>query len=81
MEVWRPQPHNYYSAKVCCSGFHVRAMNKYAERGFGNKEHGDCKQRKGQAEGDVGLWPAEFPRFRFASLIQVPLVRVPRREP
>lgn len=78
MEVWRHQRHSYYSAQVCCSDFHVRAMNKYADRGLVNEELGDCKRRKGLAERDVGLWPAQYPRFRFASLIEVALVRVPQ---
>lgn len=55
-------------------------MNKYANRGVGNEELGGCEQREGLAEGVVGLWPAEFPRFRFTSVIEVPSVRVPRRE-
>lgn len=55
-------------------------MNKYADRGFGNEELGDCKRSKGLAERGVGLRPAQFPRFHFASLIEVPLVRVPQRK-
>lgn len=78
MEVWRHQRHYYYTAKVYCSGFHVKAMNKYANRGVRNEEFGGCKQRKVLAERVVGLWPAEFPRFLFTSLIEVPLVRVPQ---
>lgn len=50
MEVWRLQRHNYYSAKVYCSDFHVRAMNKYANRGVGKEKLGGCKQRKRLAE-------------------------------
>ena len=80
MEVWRHQRHNYYSAKVYCSDFHVRAMNRYATRGDGNEALGGCKQREGLAGRVVGLWPAEFPRFLFTSLIEVPLVRVPQGE-
>lgn len=53
-------------------------MNKYADRGVGNEELGDCKHREGLAGGVVGVSPAEFPRFLFASLIEVPLVRVPQ---
>lgn len=53
-------------------------MNKYANRRVGKEELGDCKQRKGLAGRVVGLWPAEFPRFLFTSLIEVPLVRVPQ---
>lgn len=49
----------------------MRAMNKYANRGDGNEELGECKQRVGLAERVVGLWPAEFPRFLFTSLIEV----------
>ncbi len=56
----------------------MKAMNKYAKRGVGNEELGECKQRKELAQRVVGLWPAEFPRFRFTSLIEVPLVRVPQ---
>lgn len=78
MEVWRPQLHSYYSAKVCWSDFHVRAMSEYKDRGLGYEALGGCKQRNGLAERHVGLWPAEFPRFLFASLIEVPLVRVPQ---
>lgn len=47
-------------------------MNKYANRGVGNEELGGCEQRRGPAGGVVGLRPAEFPRFLFASLIEVP---------
>ncbi|KAM3600057.1 uncharacterized protein V6R79_016658 [Siganus canaliculatus] len=78
MEVWRHQLHYYYSAKVYCSDFHVKAMNKYAKRGFGDEELGGYKERKVLAGRVVGLWPAKFPRFRFTSLIEVPLVRVPQ---
>lgn len=78
MEVLRHQRLHYYSAKVYCSDFHVKAMNKYANQGLGNEELGDCKQRKASAERVVGLRPAEFPRFLFTSLIEVPLVRVPQ---
>ncbi|KAK5852055.1 hypothetical protein PBY51_023559 [Eleginops maclovinus] len=78
MEVWRHQRHNYSSAKVYCSGFHVRAMNKYANRGDGNEELGDCKHQGGLPERVVGLWPAELTRFLCTSLIEVPLVRVPQ---
>lgn len=53
-------------------------MNKYASRGAGNEEQGGCERRRGLAERVVGLWPAEFPRFLFAFLIEVPLVRVPQ---
>lgn len=80
MEVWRHQRLYYYSVKVYCSGFHVKAMNKYAIGGVVEEELGGCKQRKAHAGRVVGLWPAEFPRFVFTSLIEVPLVRVPQGE-
>lgn len=69
MEVWRPQLQNYYSAKVYCCDFHVKAMNKYESQGFGNEELGDCEQRKGLVKRVVALCPAELPRF---ALIEVP---------
>lgn len=47
-------------------------MSKYANCGVGNEELGGCEQRRGLAGGVVGLRPAEFPRFLFASLIEVP---------
>lgn len=78
MEVWRPQLHNFYSAKVYCSDFPVRAMNKYVNRGVGNEEYGGWKHRKGLTERGVGLRLTELPRFLFAPLIEVPLVRVPQ---
>lgn len=53
-------------------------MNKYAHGGVAKEELGECKQRKGLAGRVVGLSPAEFPRYLFASLIEVPLVRVPQ---
>lgn len=53
-------------------------MNKYANRADSNEELGDRKQREGLAERVVGLWPVQFPRFLFTSLIEVPLVRVPQ---
>ncbi|KAK5900969.1 hypothetical protein CgunFtcFv8_025886 [Champsocephalus gunnari] len=53
-------------------------MNKYANRGDGNEELGDYTQRGGLPERVVGLWPAEFPRFRCTSWIEVSLVRVPQ---
>lgn len=54
-------------------------MSKYRHRGAGKEDLGNCKQRKGLAERVVGLWPAEFPRFLFTSLIEVlDLVRVPQ---
>lgn len=56
----------------------MRAMNKYANRGVGNEELGHREQGDVLAERVVGLWPAEFPRFLFTSLIEVPLVRVPQ---
>lgn len=56
----------------------MKAMNKYVNRGVGNEQLTECKQRKALAGRVVGLWPAEFPRFLFTSLIEVPLVRVPQ---
>lgn len=53
-------------------------MSKYRYRVIGNEDRGNCKQRKRLAERVVGLWPVEFPRFLFNSLIEVHLVRVPQ---
>lgn len=80
MEVWRHQRRCYRPAKVCGSAFQVKAMNKYTKRGVGNEELGGCKQREVLAEGVVALRPPAAPRSLFTSLIEVPLVRVPRGE-
>lgn len=40
MEVWRFQRHNWNSAKVYCSGFHVKVMNKHASIELASKGHG-----------------------------------------
>jgi len=77
MEVWRHQRYNCSSAKVYYSDFHVRAMNKYVDRGDGNEELGECKRREGPTGRVVGLWPAEFPRFLFTVLIEALSDRVP----
>lgn len=78
MEVWRHQRSHYHSAKVYCSGFHVKAMSEYADGALGNEELGGCGRGQVLAERVVGPRPAKVPRFRFTSLIEVPLVRVPQ---
>lgn len=49
MEVWRPQRNNCFSAKVYCSVFHVKAMNRHANGAGGIEELGDREQWRGLA--------------------------------
>lgn len=78
MEVWRHQRLHRRSAKVYCSGFHVKAMSKYANGALANQELGRCERGEVLARRVVGLRPPEVPRFGFTSLIEVPSVRVPQ---
>lgn len=79
--VWKyggPSDTTCIRPKFIAQFFHVTAMNKYVNRGVGNEECGGCKPRKGLPERSVGLRLAELPRLLCASVIEVPVVRVPQ---
>lgn len=65
MEVWRHQRLHRRSAKVYCSGFHVKAMSKHANGALANEELGRCERRKVPAGRDDG-------RRRFTDLASPP---------